>query len=135
MQPLVDLESSVEIGVVDQPLPADSGARFFEIDAHDDMQVTFQLVTQCFQLAGILHRSLGIVNGAGANDNDNAIIRAVQDVVNRLARIVNRLCSRFRDRKGIMHLGGCCHLLDALDAQVVGLVHGHCRGQSLFVWI
>jgi hypothetical protein len=38
-QPFVDLKATVEIGVVDNPLPAHGGARLFEIDAHHDQQI------------------------------------------------------------------------------------------------
>ena len=35
-QPLVDVEALVEIGIVDEPLPADRRARLLEVAAHDD---------------------------------------------------------------------------------------------------
>ena len=35
-QPLVDREAAVQVRVVDQPLPADGGARLLEVDAHHD---------------------------------------------------------------------------------------------------
>lgn len=38
---LVDLEAVVEVGVVDQTFPADGCAWFFEVDAHDDVEVIF----------------------------------------------------------------------------------------------
>ena len=42
MQTAIDLEGVIEIGVVDQPLPAHRGARLFEIHAHDNQQVLFE---------------------------------------------------------------------------------------------
>src|SRR5215470_15699338 len=36
---LVYVEAAVEVGIVDQPFPADSGARLFEVDAHHDLKV------------------------------------------------------------------------------------------------
>lgn len=38
-QALVDLEGLVDLGVVDQPLPADGGAGLLEVGAHDDEDV------------------------------------------------------------------------------------------------
>ena len=38
-QPFVDGVGIVEMGIVDEPLPTDNGARFFEVDPHDHQQV------------------------------------------------------------------------------------------------
>ncbi len=38
-QAVIDAEAAVELGIVDQTLPADRRARFFEIDAHHDQQI------------------------------------------------------------------------------------------------
>ena len=45
-QPGIDREAAVELGVVDQALPADGGARLFEIRAHHQLQVTLELGQQ-----------------------------------------------------------------------------------------
>ena len=45
-QAVVDVEAAVEIGIVDQALPADRGARLLEIDAHDDLEAVGQLFAQ-----------------------------------------------------------------------------------------
>jgi hypothetical protein len=37
-QPVVDRETAVHVGVVDQTLPAHGGARLLEIDAHHDFE-------------------------------------------------------------------------------------------------
>ena len=39
-------EGVIEVGIVDKPLPADSGARFFEVNAHQDVQLIFQAISQ-----------------------------------------------------------------------------------------
>ena len=36
----------VQTGIVDKPLPADPGARFFKINPHDEQQGVLQLVRQ-----------------------------------------------------------------------------------------
>ena len=38
-EPGVDVERAVEVGVVEQALPPECGARLFEVDAHDDVQI------------------------------------------------------------------------------------------------
>jgi len=40
---VVDLEGFVEVGIVDEALPAEGGARLFEVDAHDDAEITGEL--------------------------------------------------------------------------------------------
>ena len=40
---VVDLEGLVEVGVVDEALPAEGGAGFFEVDAHDDAEIAGEL--------------------------------------------------------------------------------------------
>ena len=50
---LID-ERSVEVGVVDQALPADRGPRLLEVDAHDDAEIGGQLVGELPQPAGVV---------------------------------------------------------------------------------
>jgi hypothetical protein len=45
-QPLVDRERAVEVGIVDEPLPAHGGPGLLEVHAHDDVQLTGQLIGQ-----------------------------------------------------------------------------------------
>ena len=45
-QALVDVEAAVEIGIVDQALPADGGARLLEIDPHHDLELVGQVLAQ-----------------------------------------------------------------------------------------
>lgn len=45
-QPLIDLIRLVDIGVINQTLPADRSAWLLEVGAHDDEQVIFQLIRQ-----------------------------------------------------------------------------------------
>ena len=42
-QAVVDLVGIVEVRIVDEALPADGGARLFEVDAHDDLEVGGEL--------------------------------------------------------------------------------------------
>src|SRR5262245_10214842 len=37
-QTLVDVEAAVEVGIVDEPLPADGRARLLEVHAHDELE-------------------------------------------------------------------------------------------------
>ncbi len=45
---------AVEIGVVDQPLPADGGTRLLEVDLHHQQQPVLQFLRQTGQTSGIV---------------------------------------------------------------------------------
>src|SRR6185312_3822459 len=64
-KPLVDAEAAIEIGVVDETLPADSGARFLEVDAHHDLERALEVFALIREPARVFHRSLRVVDGAG----------------------------------------------------------------------
>ena len=76
LQPFVHGKAVVAVRVVDVALPADGGARFFKIDAHDDEQLALERQPVFgLQLAGIVHGLFVVVDGAGANDDDQPVIR------------------------------------------------------------
>src|SRR5271168_1009593 len=79
-QAVVDLEGLVEIWIVDESLPADGGARLFEVDAHDEAELLGELCDGALEQLGVLARGAGIVNGAGADDDEQAVVLAVEDV-------------------------------------------------------
>src|SRR5699024_3898141 len=86
---LVDLERVIQIRVVDQLLPADGRAWFFEIHAHDDDQFLVETFARTFQQLGIFLRRLDVVNGAGADDNQHAVVLAFENVGNGAACVIN----------------------------------------------
>ena len=55
-QPLVDVEALVEVGIVDEPLPADRGARLLEVAAHHDDQLAGVAVGERLQPLRVLER-------------------------------------------------------------------------------
>ncbi|MNE56201.1 hypothetical protein D3C80_1510940 [compost metagenome] len=94
-QSVVDLETVVHVRIVDQPFPAHRGARLFEIDTHDHFQLTFQLFAKREQTRGILFRRCGIVNGTGTDDDQQTIVIAVKDFVDRFTGMRNGVRSVF----------------------------------------
>ena len=52
----VDVEAAVEVGIVDQPLPSDRGARLLEIDPHHDLEAVGELFAQGGEALGVFHR-------------------------------------------------------------------------------
>jgi len=83
-QAVIDLAAVVEVGIVDQPLPAHCGTGFFEVDPHHDLQLIFQLVAQHLEAFAVFQGGDRIVDGAGADHHQQAIIVAGQDVVDGL---------------------------------------------------
>jgi hypothetical protein len=82
---VLDIVASVQVRIVDQPFPSDRCARFFEINAHHDKQFVLHLVADLEQSIGILDGRLGIVNGAGANNDEKPGIFPAQNAFYRFA--------------------------------------------------
>src|ERR1035437_6963586 len=78
-QAVVDFEGLIEMGVVDEALPSDGGAGLLEVDAHDDAQVGGKLFDGGVEEGGVLAGGLGVVNGAGADEGEQARVAAVED--------------------------------------------------------
>jgi hypothetical protein len=78
-QTLVDLERLINVGVVDQALPADSCARLLEVGAHDDAEVALQLVGDLDKARAVFDGGLGVVHGARADNDEEAVIALLDD--------------------------------------------------------
>ena len=71
-QAVVDLVGLIEVRIVDEALPSDGGAGLLKVDAHDDAQVGGELVDGGFEQGGVFAGGLGVVNGAGAGEDQQA---------------------------------------------------------------
>lgn len=130
--------------VVDVALPADGGAGLLEVDAHQDEQVVGEGVGLRLELAGVLH-GLGVVmDGAGADNDQQAIVLAGEDAADGCTAVLDKLGGgvgggqpflqqgrgdegAYRLHAGVVHPAGaagverggraCCggHGLEALD--------------------
>src|SRR3546814_14126128 len=69
---------SSDLRVVDQPFPADRGARFFKIDAHDDQQMLVELRTQGFEAGRVFERRFRIVDRAWNDDQQHESVVNVE---------------------------------------------------------
>ena len=65
-QALVYPEAAVDVGVVDEALPSDRGAGFFEVGAHDDKEVGGVFGFEGEEALGVGFCGGGVVDGAGA---------------------------------------------------------------------
>ena len=68
-QALVDVETLVQVRVIDKSLPADGGAWLFKIDAHHDEKVLFKFALDRKQLASVLDGGHGVMDGARPDDD------------------------------------------------------------------
>ena len=119
------------MGVVNQAFPADSGAWFFKIDAHHDQQLFFVLLFQRQQFLRVFEGGSGIMDGAGADDDEQAFVAVVQDVGNRFAGGNHQLGGGFADGQIVQVGNGGQELGQGVDADVVGqvvLAHGRWFG-------
>ncbi|MNH11698.1 hypothetical protein D3C79_712200 [compost metagenome] len=79
LQPLVHVETAVEARIVDEPLPAHYGARLLEVGAHHYAQALFVLLAQGVQALGVFTGGGRVVDGAGADDDQQALILTGQN--------------------------------------------------------
>ena len=77
LEALVDVESVVNIRVVDQALPSHRCPRLLQVASHDDEQVIFVLLFQFQQSVAVLQCSLGSVYRARSNDDKQAVLRVL----------------------------------------------------------
>lgn len=96
-QTFVNIERVVEVGVVDQPFPADGRARFFKVDPHDDQQVFFVLLHFDFESFRVLDGCVDIVNGAGSCHHQEAVIATKENIRGLLTAACHKLRGFGRD--------------------------------------
>lgn len=88
---LVDLEGVVNVGIVDQTLPTDSGSGLLEVGTHDDAEVAGELLGESLETSGIFVRHERVVDGAGTNYNEQAVAAAQDNVGSVIAALQNSL--------------------------------------------
>ena len=98
-QSLVDRKAAVQVRIVDQPLPADRGARLLEVDPHHDAQIRFQLVGQWRKLLGVAPGGVGVVDRARPHDHNQTVIQTAQDAADLTTRALHQLRAFSRQRQ------------------------------------
>ncbi len=71
--PCRDVAGAVETRIVDEPFPPHGGSRLFEVGSHDNEETVTQGIGDGLQLAGILIGSLGVMDGARADDDQEPV--------------------------------------------------------------
>ncbi len=92
---VVDAVGLVEERVIDEALPAEGGAWFLKIDAHDDAELGGELGHDFFEAASVFACGGGVVDGAGAGDDQQPVVALVQDVHDLAARMEDSSGCRF----------------------------------------
>src|SRR5690606_36968784 len=73
-QAILDLEGVVQVGIVDQALPADGGTRLLEVHAHHQEQGVGDFRGELLQALCIFQGGLHVVDGAGADHQEQTVI-------------------------------------------------------------
>ena len=121
-QALVDAVALVEVGVVDQALPAHRRARLLEVHAHDDFERVLVLLAQRLQAAGVVQGRDRVVDGARADHHQQPVVAALHDVADGLAGAANQLLDRRpADREEADEVLGRGQGGHVLDPFVIGL--------------
>src|ERR1700722_948375 len=124
-QPFVDLEAVVHVRVVDQTLPADRRARFFEIHAHHYFKLASETLALLDEPARVFQGGSCVVDRARSYDHDQAILHAMQNAVHRLAGVVDEVRYRFRAREFTDQVSGRRQFFQFANPDIVGVVRGH----------
>src|SRR5690348_7661179 len=132
---VVDLVGAVEMRIVDEALPADGGAGLLKVDAHDDVQVSGELGNGGFEQGGVFDGGLGVVDGAGAYEDEEARVAVSEDAGDVEAGVEDRGDGLLGDGTFLLEENGREDHLGPLDANVFdALIHGfflNCRGAAL----
>jgi hypothetical protein len=119
LEPLVDPEAPVEMRVVDEAFPADGRARLFEVHAHRDQEIADEALLDLEQPRAILTCRRDVVDRARTDDDDEPVLRAMQDAVDFVARIRNGVRGIERDGKLAQQNGRRDQLFDRANAHIV----------------
>src|SRR5690606_10918946 len=96
---LVDIEAVVEVGPIDQSLPAHGRAGCFEVHPPDDCELAALALPSFTQPTGVIQGGFGVVDGARADNDGQPVVHAVQDAVQAITSLIDDTGNRFAARK------------------------------------
>lgn len=88
---LVDLERRVDIGIVNEALPADGGAGLLKVGSHNNNKVVFELLGKSLKSAAVLESCGGVMEGARSNNDKETVVLAHDDVHSLLSALDDSL--------------------------------------------
>ena len=131
---VVDLVGTIEVWIVDESLPADGGAGFLKVDAHDDLQVGGEFGDGGFEKGGVFDGGFGVVDGAWADQDQQARITMREDAGDVEARVEDGGCCLFAGGSFLFEEDRGKDNLGPLDANVFNaLIHGFCFIERLLL--
>ena len=89
-QSRIDVVAAIEVGVVDQALPAHGGAGLLEINPHHDLERVLISLVGLGNCRGVFVSRGHIVHRAGPHDHQQTGIAAMQDRLNPFSCLLNR---------------------------------------------
>ncbi len=122
---VVDLVGAVEMRIVDEALPADGGAGLLKVDAHHDVEIGGEFGDGGLEQGGVFDRGLGVVDGAGANQDQQARVAMREDAGDIEARVEDGGRGLLADGAFLFEEDRGKDNLGPLDANVFNaLIHG-----------
>src|SRR5699024_483877 len=80
-----NIKRLVKVRVINQTLPTDGSARFFEVDAHDNFQIFIECACERRQAISVIERSDWVMNGARTNHNNKTVVLTSESLCDFLA--------------------------------------------------
>ena len=102
--PRLHVAAAVHAGVVDESLPSDGGAGFFEVDPHDDLEPVGVGVSQWRQATCVVQSGHRVVYRARPYDHQESIIATGKDVGDLGAMACNRHRAGLTERQFVTDL-------------------------------
>ncbi len=97
---------------------------FSKVHAHDDLQPVAEFLAQRQQAAGVVQRALGIVDRAGADDDQQAVVAPGEDVFHGGAAGLDGRAARSSVGQLVLEDGGRDEALGGNDPEVLEREHG-----------
>lgn len=79
-QTFVNLERSIDIWIVDQTLPTNSGSWLFEVCSHDNVKLALVFLSFLLQSVGVVKSSSRVVDGTWADNDDKSVVCAIKNI-------------------------------------------------------
>ena len=128
--------AAVQVGIVDEALPADRRPGLLEIDAHHDQDVVAHLIGQGPQPPGVLHRGGRIVDRAWPDDDEQPGVFPAEDTLDLPSGGEDMPRNRVGQRQPPEDLGGRRERSKVMNVQVARCghrvhIHGWSFGRSV----
>jgi len=125
---LVNLEGVVDIGIVDETLPANGCSGLLEVGAHHDAEIVGELVRELLESGSVFLGSGRVVNGAGTDNDEESVALAKDNVGSILTALDNGVCGLLGKRNLGGEKSGRDQRILSEDSGVIGSDSDHLYG-------